>query len=379
MTKPDVREHRIECVNCHKIISYARKKRLDSPFTASFGALVPCTNCGSDNRDHGTTHRTNFEFSRVSKLLRTAYTTEPQCPQLARVHRVFVRNMDQVLAFGRMPQLFQFHYRIFKEYIEFKDDAMLIASPYESEMSAGMMMVQIEPKDVDPQLARVSSLGMRIALNGLLSSMIAGTWTAFETLAGDLWESALNAAPKRLALLNGPAHRIEKMVGSKAKAQSPADQANSQDDSEEDGIADRAVSLNAMHRASRGTFNFRRLRGTVQREGLGFDSLNGIREAYSRAFHKPFSKEIDQALADRRLDAIQEVRNLLVHKAGVADQRYIDRARKFPTAPRVEKHRRLKLTGVIVADLIEPVMQIAARLIAGVDERVIRETKTDGQ
>ena len=70
--------------------------------------------------------------------------------------------------------------------------------------------------------------------------------------------------------------------------------------------------------------------GTVQREQLELDSLKGIREAYSRAFDKPFEKDIDESLADRDLDTLQAVRNLLVHRAGIADQKYLDRKDKFP-------------------------------------------------
>jgi hypothetical protein len=42
-----------------------------------------------------------------------------------------------------------------------------------------------------------------IGLEAMLSSAITGTWTAFETMAGDLWEAALNAHPDGLAELKG--------------------------------------------------------------------------------------------------------------------------------------------------------------------------------
>ena len=42
--------------------------------------------------------------------------------------------------------------------------------------------------------------------------MIAGTWTAFEALAGDLWEAALNANPQ-WGLLAGDALHIRTLAG----------------------------------------------------------------------------------------------------------------------------------------------------------------------
>ena len=41
------------------------------------------------------------------------------------------------------------------------------------------------------------------AVEGLLQSVVLTTWTAFEVLAGDLWEAALNIHPAELAELKG--------------------------------------------------------------------------------------------------------------------------------------------------------------------------------
>jgi hypothetical protein len=37
----------------------------------------------------------------------------------------------------------------------------------------------------------------------MFSGYITGTWTAIETMIGDLWEAALNTHPEILAALNG--------------------------------------------------------------------------------------------------------------------------------------------------------------------------------
>jgi hypothetical protein len=45
-------------------------------------------------------------------------------------------------------------------------------------------------------------------LEALLFAQILGTWTAFETMAGDLWETAINLHPAGLAELKGTKKRL---------------------------------------------------------------------------------------------------------------------------------------------------------------------------
>jgi hypothetical protein len=48
-----------------------------------------------------------------------------------------------------------------------------------------------------------------VGLEAMLSSALTGTWTAFETMAGDLWETAVNIHPAVLAELRGKRKRQE--------------------------------------------------------------------------------------------------------------------------------------------------------------------------
>ncbi len=48
------------------------------------------------------------------------------------------------------------------------------------------------------------------AIEAMLSSMVVGTWTAFETVAGDLWVATMNAHPRDLDRLKGEEKRISK-------------------------------------------------------------------------------------------------------------------------------------------------------------------------
>src|SRR5882724_8577934 len=48
-----------------------------------------------------------------------------------------------------------------------------------------------------------NDMGIRTGLDAILRGMVTGMWTAFEVLASDLWEAALNAHPAGLAELKG--------------------------------------------------------------------------------------------------------------------------------------------------------------------------------
>jgi hypothetical protein len=51
----------------------------------------------------------------------------------------------------------------------------------------------------NPAIATLARYPPGAGLEALISSAVTGTWTAFETMAGDLWEVALNHHPDRLS------------------------------------------------------------------------------------------------------------------------------------------------------------------------------------
>jgi hypothetical protein len=344
-----------------------------------FGVYAKCQTCKSLLTF--TKERADFSFGSVANLARE-YLITPDCAALKRVTEAFTANLDHVLVLGRLPEFLVFQSE-FSRGLSPHNDIERAEQKDPPPPGSPQRLYYIEHNvHFDPELffKIIPTRGAYLAVEGLLSSMVLGTWTAFETLAGDLWDEALNVAPKRLAMLGGDARRIEQKTGSRMKKrQDPVAQANEAAEGEnEDEIPDRAVSLKLMHRLSGGKFNLSRSMGTLQREELEFDSLKGIRAAYSRAFYKPISADIDESLSDRHLDAVQLVRNLLAHRAGIADQTYEDRAKKLPVIPRLKKNERLNLTGALVADLMKPVIQMSIRLISGVDKRACAEVAKNG-
>lgn len=185
-------------------------------------------------------------------------------------------------------------------------------------------------------------------LDAMLASYLTGTWTAFETMAGDLWETTLNLHPKSLANLNGKGARF-----GKAKTQGYARRENDET---------RSIRLDLLQEHG---FNVAQKMGTILRQQCDFSRLSGIRRAYASAFSEDASS-IDGVLRDMALDALSAVRNLLVHKAGVIDSEYYRRA-KGTKAPTANVGTQLSLDGEIVVGLIKPVINCGADLIMAVD------------
>jgi hypothetical protein len=201
-----------------------------------------------------------------------------------------------------------------------------------------------------------------------ISAQIIGAWTAFEALAGDLWEVALNLHPRKLASLVGKSKRIAQTAG--------RDKWSDDDDESEDGETspdkqgdEKVVPLKRIHDITFGTFNLEQRMGTLLKKRFKFTSLHGIRKAYSSAFAER-KDLIDKALSRKSLDAISLVRNLLVHKGGRADDAYLREAKGVPGTPELTAGQEIKLTGGVSHALINPAILAGVDLLKAVDEWV---------
>lgn len=171
----------------------------------------------------------------------------------------------------------------------------------------------------------------------ILSSMVIGAWSAFESMAGDLWEQALNLNPEDLAQLKR---------GKNDNAQSKSIE----------------LDIIKFHK-----FDLRNKMGTILRCRYEFSRLSSIREAYDAAF-KTIAHKIDAALKNDALDALSVVRNVLVHSAGRADEQYLRRAKGIQSLPKARLNELLPLDGEMVVGLIKPAMIQASNLLGAVDD-----------
>lgn len=138
-----------------------------------------------------------------------------------------------------------------------------------------------------------------------MASQIIACWTAFEAMAEDLWEAALNAKPVILA----------RLAGRKTSAPKQSDDP-------------KRIRLDWLYKYK---FNLSELMGTIflEEKRYTFDGLDGIREAYLDAFSID-QGEIEKIVTDKALDAISLIRNNLVHNAGIIDSKYLKRSADLP-------------------------------------------------
>jgi hypothetical protein len=190
------------------------------------------------------------------------------------------------------------------------------------------------------------------SLEASLMSYITTAWTIIETMSGDLWEAAINAHPGTLAHLNGKANRLKRSHDrSSASSKEPRES--------------KTVPLDAI--AMHG-FDVRAQMGAILRAAkFEFSRFESIREAYASAFDRDFT-QIDQALSNAALDALNAVRNLIVHKDGIVDAEFLKKRSTLTSLPKGQVGKILFLDGEIIVALIKPAITAANQLLRAVDD-----------
>jgi hypothetical protein len=177
-----------------------------------------------------------------------------------------------------------------------------------------------------------------------MASQIIATWTAFESMAEDLWEAALNTKPKILARLSG-------------RNQSRA--AKSGDDPKK-------IRLDWLYQHD---FNLANHMGTIflEEKRYSFDNLDGIRDAYTDAFSVD-GEAVAKLISNNSLDASSLIRNNLVHNGGIIDGKYLKRASVLPPEALGPLGAPILMDGELVAEINGPVIRTGHALIVAVDD-----------
>jgi hypothetical protein len=196
----------------------------------------------------------------------------------------------------------------------------------------------------------LSSRAIPEGVEAWLSSQITGMWTAFESMAEDLWVTALNAKPKGLAELSGRRKRRPKEESENASSVV-----------DEDG---KEIKLSLLQKFN---YDLSKNMGTILKSKYRFDRLDGIRSAYTEAFEVDSTK-IDAIVADKALDALSLVRNNIVHNGGIVDQEYLRRKTSLPAEAIVDIGLPIPIDGELVSKLNRPAMKCGRDLIISVDE-----------
>ena len=181
-------------------------------------------------------------------------------------------------------------------------------------------------------------------LSAIISSCLIMAWGSFEILAGDLWEAAVGLCPS-LKEFRGIGGRIALLAANKPEGY-------------------RATIEKQNRQATPQTPPKPAIRGV---RPYSFGSVSSIREAYSKTFDVR-SADIDSILADGRLESLESVRHILVHKAGIADDKYEKTATRLgEIAIALNSGDSFPIDGKIACELIEPVVRSGQSLIHAVD------------
>ena len=203
-------------------------------------------------------------------------------------------------------------------------------------------------QDIDARVKR----GLEANLRGL----VVGAWTTFEVLASDLWETAVNLYPCPLASLSGATPtKVRRALTALG------------DDVASPPVQGKSIRMDYLQAHG---FDLSHRMGTVLRERFNFQILDGIRSAYYSAFADEAS-EVRAVIASDVISALAITRNLLVHRSGFVDKRFLDEHGRntilqqiFPAATLGEL---LEVSGLAVHTLVQPTIQAGADLLIAID------------
>ena len=185
------------------------------------------------------------------------------------------------------------------------------------------------------------------ALRSLTLARVVLGWTAFECLAVDGWETALNESTVGLG--------------------QPAFKHISMESGSDEGITARHVPVGLL--AKHG-FDLRRKLGTVLRTKFDFTSVAGIRQAYKAAFED--HDTLTQILVDPKVMHLEATRHLIVHGGGLVDEEFVRRTGStFPIG------QAIPLDEEEIASLLDAMMTAGSRSLIFVDESLATSVSND--
>jgi hypothetical protein len=179
-------------------------------------------------------------------------------------------------------------------------------------------------------------------LDAMFRAQIILAWSAFEVLAGDLWEAAINTCPERLI-----------RSGS-------------------------TLSIDTIRSVTKRSYNLEGKLGSALAVEQDFAKLVLVRDAYGKTF-KEHAKGIKTILNDRYLDALSAVRNVLVHNSGTMDADYEkDYKSCRRLIPQPERGGKLPLDAGLVRKLLSHVRDTGAKLVKEIDLWLTRHGAAQG-
>jgi hypothetical protein len=182
---------------------------------------------------------------------------------------------------------------------------------------------------------------MHESMMAVLSTIVLESWTAFETLASDLWVTAVDQGSKDI--------RNRVMLSKNWLA------------------PDEQITPEKIHELA---YDARQLGSFLRDVGrVSFQKLDYIRRFYSAAFGKEIDK-LFQNVEEGYIFALSAFRNALVHNAGRADMRFVKAISRFEEFRTIKPKDVLLLDGEVVRKLHNSAIVLGWELIKFVDNVV---------
>ena len=189
----------------------------------------------------------------------------------------------------------------------------------------------------------------------LLSAMTTGAWTAYESLATDLWIAAVNLRPNDLGV-----NALLAKENAKGEAEPTP------------------FSLNILRKYK---FDLANSLGTMiwRERKFNFNALDGIKNAYFSTFcirdnkgnRRGVPEEVKSwfpSSASADLAILEAIRHSLVHRGGLPDPSFRERVKGCPVLKDLNDGDRIPLNGVMVSTHIKCVLEQTKMLLEGVDK-----------
>lgn len=116
---------------------------------------------------------------------------------------------------------------------------------------------------------------------------------------------------------------------------------------------------------------------TVGFDNPHFRSLRAIRETYKEL--SPTGNEINDILGNPDLRKLSLVRNVLVHKSGIVDYTFLDGAAEIGWTVKDVIDQPIKIDGLRVKELMNPVIETARALILALDKWITAKLQTEAR
>jgi hypothetical protein len=167
----------------------------------------------------------------------------------------------------------------------------------------------------------------------LMSMQLVLSWTAFETLAGDLWEAALNTHHSTL---------LQKAPG------------------------DKPIKLKDLHLTY--GYDLRHKMGSVLRDVLGnpFQSFRTMKQVYLDTFTEG-NASAATFWDNKDVSSTFHLRNLTVHRAGIVDGQFLADCKADNRMQAYKRDERFYLDGHLLSELVRGLFTFARELIQSVD------------